>query len=82
MPILWRVHRMHHADLDFDVTTGARFHPIKMILSMLIKFAVILLLGPPVLAVLMFEVLLNATACSTTRTFAFRGRGTALRWIV
>jgi sterol desaturase/sphingolipid hydroxylase (fatty acid hydroxylase superfamily) len=62
MPILWRVHRMHHADLDFDVTTGARFHPLEMILSMLIKFAVILLLGPPVLAVLIFEVLLNAMA--------------------
>ena len=62
VPILWRVHRMHHADLDFDLTTGARFHPIEMILSMLIKFAVILLLGPPVLAVLVFEVLLNATA--------------------
>ena len=62
MPVLWRVHRMHHADLDFDVTTGARFHPIEMILSLLIKFAVILLLGPPVLAVLIFEVLLNAMA--------------------
>lgn len=62
IPLLWRLHRVHHADLDYDVTTGARFHPIEILLSMLIKFAVILLLGPPVIAVLIFEVLLNATA--------------------
>ncbi len=62
VPALWRLHRMHHADLDFDVTTGARFHPIEIILSMLIKFAVIVVLGPPVVAVIVFEVLLNATA--------------------
>jgi sterol desaturase/sphingolipid hydroxylase (fatty acid hydroxylase superfamily) len=62
VPALWRLHRMHHADLDFDVTTGARFHPIEIILSMLIKFAVIAALGPPVVAVIVFEVLLNATA--------------------
>ncbi len=62
VPVLWRLHRVHHADLDFDVTTGARFHPVEIILSMLIKFAVILLLGPPVVAVVIFEVLLNATA--------------------
>ena len=59
VPAFWRLHRMHHADLDFDVTTGARFHPIEIILSMLIKFAV---LGLPVVAVIVFEVLLNATA--------------------
>lgn len=62
IPLLWRLHRVHHADLDFDVTTGARFHPIEIILSMLIKFATILLLGPPVVGVVIFEVLLNATA--------------------
>jgi sterol desaturase/sphingolipid hydroxylase (fatty acid hydroxylase superfamily) len=62
LPLLWRLHRVHHADLDYDVTTGARFHPIEIILSMLIKFAVILLLGPPIVAVVIFEVLLNATA--------------------
>ncbi|HZP94472.1 MAG TPA: sterol desaturase family protein, partial [Burkholderiales bacterium] len=62
VPLLWRLHRMHHADLEFDVTTGARFHPIEIILSMLIKFAAILVLGPPVLAVLAFEILLNATS--------------------
>lgn len=62
VPALWRLHRVHHADPDFDVTTGARFHPIEIILSMLIKFATIVVLGPPVLAVIVFEVLLNATA--------------------
>lgn len=62
VPALWRLHRMHHADLDFDVTTGARFHPLEILLSMLIKFAVIAVLGPPVLAVIVFEVLLNATS--------------------
>jgi sterol desaturase/sphingolipid hydroxylase (fatty acid hydroxylase superfamily) len=62
VPALWRLHRVHHADLDYDVTTGARFHPLEIILSMLIKFATIAVLGPPVVAVVIFEVLLNATA--------------------
>jgi sterol desaturase/sphingolipid hydroxylase (fatty acid hydroxylase superfamily) len=62
VPALWRLHRMHHADLDFDVTTGARFHPIEILLSMLIKFAVIAVIGAPVAAVIIFEVLLNATS--------------------
>ncbi len=62
IPVLWRLHRLHHADLDYDVTTGARFHPIEIILSMLIKFATILLLGPSVVAVIIFEIMLNATA--------------------
>lgn len=62
LPVLWRLHRVHHADLDFDVTTGARFHPIEILLSMLIKFAVIVLLGAPLVAVVIFEVLLNAMA--------------------
>lgn len=62
VPLLWRLHRVHHADLDYDVTTGARFHTLEIILSMFIKFAVIFLLGPPVVAVIIFEVLLNATA--------------------
>lgn len=62
LPILWRLHRVHHADLDFDVTTGARFHTIEMIMSMVIKIALVALLGAPVAAVVAFEVLLNATA--------------------
>ena len=62
VPVLWRLHRVHHADLDYDVTTGARFHPIEIILSMLIKFAIIVVLGPPIVAVVIFEVVLNAMA--------------------
>ncbi|MBA4264125.1 MAG: fatty acid hydroxylase, partial [Comamonadaceae bacterium] len=61
-PALWRLHRVHHADLDYDLTTGARFHPIEIALSMGIKFATITLLGAPVLAVVVFEVLLSACA--------------------
>ncbi len=62
VPLFWRLHRVHHADLDYDVTTGARFHPIEIILSMLIKFATIVVLGPPVVAVVIFEVVLNGLA--------------------
>jgi sterol desaturase/sphingolipid hydroxylase (fatty acid hydroxylase superfamily) len=62
IPVLWRLHRVHHADLDYDVTTGARFHTLEIILSMLIKFATIIVLGPPLIAVVIFEVMLNATA--------------------
>lgn len=62
VPFLWRVHRMHHVDLDLDVTTGSRFHPIEILLSMVIKMAVIVLVGTPPLSVLVFEVLLNAAA--------------------
>jgi sterol desaturase/sphingolipid hydroxylase (fatty acid hydroxylase superfamily) len=62
VPALWRLHRMHHADLEFDVTTGVRFHPIEILLSMGIKFGVIAAMGAPAIAVLIFEILLNATS--------------------
>jgi sterol desaturase/sphingolipid hydroxylase (fatty acid hydroxylase superfamily) len=62
LPILWRLHRMHHADLDVDVTTGIRFHPLEILLSLFIKFAVVTTLGAPALAVLIFEVLLNLSS--------------------
>lgn len=62
IPWLWRIHRMHHTDLEFDVTTGIRFHPIEIILSMLIKFIIIALFGIPAQAVLCFEIVLNATS--------------------
>jgi sterol desaturase/sphingolipid hydroxylase (fatty acid hydroxylase superfamily) len=62
VPGLWRLHRMHHADLDFDATTGLRFHPVEILISMVIKLAVVAALGPPAIAVLLFEVILNATA--------------------
>ena len=62
VPLLWRLHRVHHADLDIDMTTGSRFHTLEIIVSMLIKWAVIFLLGPALLAVLIFETLLNGMA--------------------
>lgn len=62
VPIFWRLHRVHHADRDIDVTTGFRFHPIEIILSVLYKCAMILLLGPVTVAVIIFEILLNASA--------------------
>ncbi len=83
VPILWRLHRVHHADLDFDVTTGLRFHPIEILLSLFIKFAAILLLGPPVVAVLAFEVILNATAMFNHGNVRMpRGVDRVLRWFV
>lgn len=62
VPALWRLHRMHHADLDIDVTTGVRFHPIEILISLVIKIGVVAALGAPALAVVIFEVLLNATS--------------------
>lgn len=62
VPTLWRLHRVHHADLDYDVTTGSRFHPLEIVLSMLIKFCAILILGAPAIGVLVFEVVLNTMA--------------------
>lgn len=62
VPGLWRLHRMHHADLDFDATTGLRFHPVEILISMGIKLAAVAALGPPAVAVLLFEVILNVTA--------------------
>ena len=62
VPLLWRVHRMHHTDTSIDVTTALRFHPIEMVLSLLLKSCAVVLLGVPVVAVLVFEIMLNATA--------------------
>ncbi len=62
VPWLWRLHLVHHVDLDFDATTGVRFHTIETLLSFVWKVAVIALLGAPALAVMIFEILLNATA--------------------
>jgi len=75
VPTLWRLHRVHHADLDFDVTTGLRFHPIETILSMFLKLSVVVALGPPVLAVLVFEVLLNATSMFNHGNVRLAGSG-------
>lgn len=62
VPVFWRVHRMHHADLDFDASAGIRFHPLESIVSMLIKLSTVAVLGAPALAVLIFEILLNASS--------------------
>lgn len=62
VPVLWRLHRTHHTDLDFDVTTALRFHPIEILLSMVVKMAAVVLLGAPALSVVIFEILLNAAA--------------------
>jgi len=83
VPALWRLHRMHHADLDFDVTTGARFHPIEILLSMAIKLGVVAALGAPAVGVIVFEVLLNATAMFNHGNVAIPERlDRVLRWMV
>lgn len=83
VPALWRLHRMHHADLEFDVTTGLRFHPIEILLSMLIKFAVVAAIGAPAVSVLIFEVLLNATSMFNHGNVRIPAKiDRILRWIV
>lgn len=62
VPLLWRLHRVHHADRDMDVTTALRFHPVEIALSMLLKIGLVYLLGPSAIAVILFEILLNGTA--------------------
>jgi sterol desaturase/sphingolipid hydroxylase (fatty acid hydroxylase superfamily) len=62
VPTLWRLHMMHHADLDYDLTTGTRFHPLEIVISLVIKFSAISLLGAPAVGVIIFEILLNGTA--------------------
>lgn len=74
VPALWRVHRMHHADLGFDVTTALRFHPVEILLSMGIKMGLVAALGPPAVAVLIFEVILNATAMFNHSNIRIPGR--------
>ena len=83
VPALWRLHRMHHADQEIDVTTGARFHPIEILLSMGIKLGVVAALGAPAVAVLLFEVLLNATSMFNHSNVRMPARlDRVLRWIV
>ena len=83
VPTLWRLHRVHHSDLDFDVTTGTRFHPIEILLSMLIKCAVVAAIGAPALAVLVFEVLLNATSMFNHANASIPAPvESGLRWLV
>jgi sterol desaturase/sphingolipid hydroxylase (fatty acid hydroxylase superfamily) len=62
LPVFWRIHRMHHTDIDLDVSSGIRFHPLEMTVSMLIKLAAVCLIGPTPLSVLVFEIMLNASS--------------------
>ncbi len=62
VPFLWRIHRMHHSDVDFDLTTAVRFHPIEIVLSMVWKYLIVLAIGAPAVAVLIFEIVLNGAA--------------------
>ena len=83
IPLLWRLHRMHHTDLDFDVTTALRFHPLEIALSMLLKLAVVVLLGASPVAVMLFEVILNATALFNHGNVRLsRKLDRALRWVL
>jgi sterol desaturase/sphingolipid hydroxylase (fatty acid hydroxylase superfamily) len=83
VPALWRLHRMHHADQDIDVTTGIRFHPIEILLSFGIKLGVVAALGPPAVSVLIFEIALNATSMFNHSNIALPlWLDRLLRWIV
>lgn len=83
VPLLWRLHRVHHADLGFDLTTGVRFHPLEILLSLLFKFALIIVFGIGPLAVLVFEVLLNLGALFTHSNLALpAGLDRRLRWLL
>jgi sterol desaturase/sphingolipid hydroxylase (fatty acid hydroxylase superfamily) len=83
VPLFWRLHKVHHADRDFDVTTGLRFHPLEIFLSMGIKIIAIALLGAPPVTVLIFEVLLNATAMFNHGNVSLAPRlDSWLRWFI
>lgn len=83
VPLLWRLHRMHHADPDVDATTGARFHPVEILLSMLFKLGCIIALGLPPLGVLVFEVLLNAGSTFSHANLRLPAAvDRVLRWLV
>ncbi len=82
IPVFWRLHMMHHVDLDIDVTTGARFHPIEIIVSMLIKMAAVLILGAPALGVIVFEIVLNGTSMFNHSNIRMNGTERILRKII
>ncbi len=83
VPWLWRLHMVHHADMDFDVTTGVRFHTLEILISALVKLAVVIALGPAPVAVVIFEVLLNATSMFNHSNIWIPPRiDRVLRWVV
>ncbi len=83
VPVLWRLHRMHHTDLNYDVTTGARFHPIEIVISMGLKLIVVSALGAPAPAVLIFEIILNTAAMFNHSNVRIpKGVDRLLRWFI
>lgn len=83
VPVLWRIHRMHHSDLEFDVTTGVRFHPLEILLSMAFKLCVVAAVGTPPVAALIFEVVLNATSLFNHGNVVLsKPLDRLLRWVV
>ena len=83
VPLLWRLHRMHHTDLDYDVTTGIRFHPLEIIISLVIKLGIIAVIGPTAIVVVIFEVVLNLTAMFNHGNIFISFRfDKILRWLV
>ena len=82
IPVLWRVHRVHHADPDFDVTTGLRFHPLEFIVSAIVKVVAVLIIGAPAGAVVIFEILLNVSSMFTHGNVSLPASvDTAARWL-
>ncbi len=83
VPFLWRLHRVHHADPEFDVTTGVRFHPLEILISLAFKFGIVFVLGPPAAGVLLFEILLNAGSLFSHGNVSLPSRlDRALRWVL
>jgi len=83
VPLLWRLHRVHHADTEIDVTTAIRFHPVEIALSMLLKVGLVYLIGPAALAIILFEIILNGTAMFNHSNLALpRGVDRVLRLIL
>lgn len=83
LQVLWVLHRVHHSDLDYDVTTGNRFHPLSILISMMIKLFLVWLVGPPMMAILIAEVLLNATSMFNHSNIALpQGVEKTLRWVI
>ncbi len=83
LPVLWRFHRVHHADMDIDVSTGLRFHPVEIFLSIMLKIFIIVMLGAPLLAVILFEVILNLSSMFTHSNINLNAKlERILRWFI
>lgn len=82
IPLFWRFHRVHHSDLDCDVTTGLRFHPFEIVMSILIKFLAIITLGVPVITIVVFEIILNAASMFTHSNIKLPFFEPILRWFI